>query len=80
MLVVYSYDSFKRKNIFFFPKCSKGNKEKGSSKSLYFYKKGRRRKELKQINLLLLYRLKKKIAMYELSETQKEKRKSIIHN
>ena len=70
----------KERTFFFFPKCSKGNKEKGSSNSLYLYKKRRRRKELKQINLLLLYRLKKKIAMYELSETQKEKRKSIIHN
>ena len=39
----------------------------------------KKEEEKKQINLLLLYRLKKK--MYELSETQTKKQKrSIIHN
>ena len=70
-----------KERTFFSPKCSKGNKKKGHQSHYISTKKKKKKRTLtnKSIIIIIIIQIeKKKIEMYELSETQKKK-KSIIH-
>ena len=66
-----------KERTFFFPKCSKGNKKRVIKVIISIKKKKKKKKKRTLTNKSIIIWIEKK--MYELSETQKEK-KLIIHN